>query len=155
MKRIIKQVKHAIYAQAVKRNQFMIELIHMSVPLMEHLIKYYCADETNPNLHHWAIEIHAFLPKVQKLKNSNKLPPQAFLYEHLYLSSSDSILDWYKSVCAEEHLALPSDTKQMENFIQHYCYWLCSQLSQFGQINSHSVEIELQKLKYEAQNYLI
>lgn len=155
MKRIIKRVKRAIYAQAIKRNEFMLKLLDISWPLIEHLIKYYCANDDNQNLHHWAIEIHAFLPQVKRLKSSNKLPSQSFLYEHLYVASGDCVLDWYKGVCVEEHLEWPADTNQMEAFIENYCYWLCSQLSHTGRVNAYSVEIELQKLKYEAQNYLI
>lgn len=155
MKRIIKRVKRAIYAQAIKRNEFMLKLLDISWPLIEHLIKYYCATDDSPNLHHWATEIYAFIPEVKRLKGSNKLPSQSFLYEHLYVASGDCVLDRYKGVCTVEHLDWPADTNQMEAFIESYCYWLCSELSHKGSVSSRQVSNQLETLKQDALEYLI
>lgn len=155
MKRWIRSVQDIIYAQAVERKELGFDLRRISGPLLEHLIKYYCAADDNQNLQHWATEIHAFLPKVTRLKGSNKFPKQAFLYENVYEPFGDQVLDWYRGICKQENLEYPEDTNQLETFIKTYCRWLCYELSSTGHANLTAVRTQLDSYKHDAQNYFI
>lgn len=155
MKRWIRSVHESIYAHAANLNALKHKLTDISPELLEHLVKYYCADENNSNLSHWVTEIYSLIHDVPKSKNSKKFPKYNMLYDALYIWYKERVHDNYRLICKREHLSFPEDLEQLEKFVNSYCRWLCYELSTVGHVNLTAVRNQLDSYKHDALNYFI
>ena len=96
---------------------------------------------------HWMHEIWAFLHRMQKLKNTKKLPKAKFIYDAL--SCSNDIIDSLVKEAIETEVELkPRDIAEVDILatLENYQHWLSDKLSSDGYVSQEDVKSKLTEL---------
>ena len=123
------------------------------VEIMLHLIKVFVFRRCN-SYDHWKSEIHAFLPKVSKLKRTNKYPKSDFIFHALWDNQKDDLEKFLKWILTDyttydKLVVVNSNIQQLGKFIDDYLHWLSEELSKKGFVSRVEVSSKIDNLLKE------
>lgn len=125
-----------------------------SEEIIVHLIKVFLFPNVQER-NHWKKEIWSFLPRISKLKSTNKFPTDKQLCKALWNSYEDVIFDYIPVILEDmEELPITIDRKCIYYAIQDYMKWLATELSQKGIVSNTAVSIKIESIqnKYTKEN---
>lgn len=126
--------------------------------LDEHLVKCLIYQNKTNTLNHWQHEIYSFLPRVPKLKGSNKYPSEKFLYNCTINIYSDALMDYLNSHVVnvqDKYGKVDNINKQgLYDCIIAYYKWLIPILSKNGAVTEPEVRAEINNLIKDYNNSL-
>ena len=135
-----------IRAMAAQRSQLKLLILQSSGQIVEHILKILMFPNVTTT-NHWESEIYAFLPRIQKVKGSNKLPGENFILDAL-TSYNDNLKIFIPSILESESEFTPADLdlRVAEQAIYEYQKWLAHELATFGSVTPNSVKNELNSI---------
>lgn len=147
-------MKRYISSSAYSRNRVERAITHDSEHLNDHLAKLVLFPDSE-YVDHWMGEIHAFLPRVPKLKSSNKFPNSEYIYE-LLSEEDDNIEAIRETVLDLEYELTPvdADNDTILEVMDNYHHWVADRLSSIGRVTRSEVYEFLKSLMGDTSNKL-
>ncbi len=137
--------------QAMNRYDLKIHLHSKLDQLLEHLECLFLLGKINPDCRkHWCNELFGFCHNVMKLKHNGKYPSKEFLQDCLINTWEDSFFDTIQSsidaINIKENTQIDADdidTQALYTFMREYLDWLCTNLSEYGEVRLKDVHNEI------------
>ena len=143
-------MKQIILGMSQKDSFIRDKLIADSEPMIEHLIKLMLYPNTEW-CRGWRTEVRKFIPKVDKLKRTNKFPPEEFIMKAF--STHFDVLDTYAKVIVDDMefdgcQVVPENVSNAEMLekVTAYCRWLSIKLSTEGFVSNKEVHEVLESI---------
>lgn len=155
-KRIIES--QTLYEMALSQSEIEQRVHNMTEVICVHILRCLLIQDSTNNLSHWEDELFGFLPRLPKLKNTNKLPDKYLIYKWFKDEIGDTLfhdLDTeVKNMNSLEKTNVTEYNKQtLYNCIMNYLKWLSSELSK-GALNNDLVHEQVDKLVQEYNTQL-
>lgn len=98
---------------------------------------------------HWKHEIYGFMPRMKKLKKTNKLPSKEFI-SNIMLNNLDGMVSQFMAEAIADEDDYDYDTSVSDKVVQEVCekyaIWLSEKLSTTGFVTNTEVKAELSEL---------
>lgn len=143
-----------IYSWARSNTDTFRKIEDASEEIVVHLIKVLLFPDVQER-NHWKKEIWSFLPRISKLKSTNKFPTYKQIYKSLWNSYEDVIFDYIPGILEDiEELPITVDRRCVYYAIQEYMKWLATELSQKGIVSNTAVSTKIEHIqtKYIGEN---